>query len=235
MKRKVVELDATSRDKVRTAGDAPDLSRVAKVMPGGKNDESGGRLDIADKEDGVQGEWLIKLGMISALVIGLVVGGGLIYSTVVRELRPAGMSTSEKARPVDLARDAEPNHPQIKLSEAEALDLVRRGLAVRFAGKVTEHFLCSERYEAIAVVEFLKGLSERNGLVVGMDYLEPVSVKGVMMGRVRVHFRSGQRESSRDAYLLESPAGDWRIDFDSFISGDPPEPPEPPEPDTDAS
>lgn len=232
MKRKVVELDATSRDKVRTAGDAPDLSRVAKVMPDGQNGGSGGRIDVADEEDEVHGEWLIKLGMISALVIGLVVGGSLIYSTVVSELRPAGMSTSEKARPVELARDAKPNHPQINLSEAEALDLVRRGLAVRFASKVTEHFLCSERYEAIAVVEFLRGLSEQDGLVVGMDCLEPVSVKGSMIGRVRVHFRSGQRERSRDAYLIESPAGDWRIDFDSFISG---EPPESPEPDADVS
>lgn len=232
MKRKVVELNATSRDKVRTVGDAPDLSRVAKVMPGGKNAESGGRLDVAHEEDGLQGEWLIKLGMISALVIGLVVGGGLIYSTVVRELRPVGVNTSDKPRPVELLRDAKPSHPQIKLSEAEALNLVRRGLAVRFASKVTEHFLYTERFEATAVVEFLSGLSEQDGLVVGMDCLEPVLVKGVMIGRVRVYFRSGQRESSRDAYLIQSPAGDWRIDFDSFISG---EPPEPPEPDTDAS
>ena len=172
-----------------------------------------------DGEEPAAGEWLIKLGRISALLIGLIVGGAVIYFTAVSKLKsgPTASSDHEHASsPPDSNQELESGG---MIGQQEALDLVRRGLTVRFASKVNDYFRYTATLEAPRVVEFLKSLSETDGLVVRMEWLDPVAKEGLVLGRVRVHFSSGQETVFRDAYLIQDPPGangEWKIDFDSF-------------------
>ena len=217
MKRKGVEVDAKPNRKERGLGDAPVLGRVAKVASSDNLAEPTYEEIEEYDEEPVSGEWLIRLGMISALLIGLIVGGAVIYYTAASKLKSGQMVTSDHPRAEKPSTEDEGVSKLI--SEDEALDLVRRGLAVRFSSKVTDYFRYTPTLDALVVVEFLKGLSENDGLVVRMEWLEPVVRDGITLGRVRVHFNAGQGSSSRDAYLLKTADGEWRIDYESFAKG----------------
>jgi len=224
MKRKVVELDIKSPGPDRALGDAPGLGRLSKAGTSAKSDEL--RLDDTapmeeddEEDDGSRpGEWLIRMGMVSALLIGLIAGVGLIYFTAVSKL-----GTGQPPRSVE---DPDAPVPAVKevveedgmLSSHEALDLVRRGLAVRFASKVTDHFRYTEDLDPPAVVAFLKDYTARDGLVTRMECLEPIEEDGVVIVRVRVYSTLSGEPHIRDACLVQDAKGEWKIDFDSFVS-----------------
>ena len=216
MKRKVIELDTKSSRKERGLGDAPVLGKVAKVSDSGQVSEPEYEDEIEDESDPEAGEWLIKLGMISALMIGLIVGAAVIYFTALSKLKSPQLGSSEGPREEAPAGSTVDDSGNGMIGEEEALDLVRRGLTVRFASKVNDYFLYTPNLDAPQVVEFLRKLSETDGLVVRMEWLEPLDQEVRMLPRVRIHFSSNKERPWRDAYLVQGDNGLWKIDFDSF-------------------
>lgn len=216
MKPKVVEVETKSHRQDRAVGDAPDIGRVAKMAGHDTAPVSiPSQIDPRDElEEPQSGDWLLRLGLISALLIVLIVAGGIIYFTVLQKINPGpggnvNLNIPEQAQAApNLSVDDD------VIREEEAMDLVRRGLAVRFASKVGDYFVYSGQSNPPEIIHFLKSLTETDGLVTGMEWMPPMHDEDV--ARVRVHSTRAGNSQSRDAWIIKNAEGAWRIDFYSF-------------------
>ncbi len=102
-------------------------------------------------------------------------------------------------------------------SEDEALDLVRRALALRKPGVVASHFHPGEATPA-EVVEFLAEREAREGKVKEMKWLGSMDIEGLLLEGVLVVYSeegAGERRE-RLAFLAPDDKGVWKVDFDGF-------------------
>ncbi|MDX1680197.1 MAG: hypothetical protein R3242_05645 [Akkermansiaceae bacterium] len=188
-----------------------------KAERGEAHDGYDGRGD-REAHERQPGDWLLKLGMISGVVLALVAVCALVYFSVIRKLDfdQAELGSAELEMPV---KPANPRPDETSgLGEAQSLDLVRRALAIRLSSEAMNAFRMPSDVDAPTVVDYLETLPEHDGLVVGMEYLEPVERDGVLIERVRIHCRDGSSRHYRDAHLLMDEDGEWKVDYEAFVN-----------------
>ncbi len=215
MKPRIVEYDAKSPRPDRAVGDAPGIGRVAKVTDVESSSKaSGRRRRVEGQSQGEQVDRLIRSLTLTAISVAVVMLLIFIVVWVKRSLTPD--EQADDAVRVDRHRvvDAAPR-PAV-LDEREALELMRRGLAVRFVARVGEYFKLGATSRADDVVAFLEGMESKDGLVSGLDYQPPILVDSQTVGCVEVLTCSGERTTKRLALLVHDAEHGWRIDFDAF-------------------
>lgn len=101
-------------------------------------------------------------------------------------------------------------------SQDEALDLVKRALAIREPGGVGEVFRTGTT-NAEEIVAFMRGLGSADGAAPQLVWLGSMDANGLLIDGVLVKFQAGDRNhDSRLAMLTPDDMGKWRIDFDAF-------------------
>jgi hypothetical protein len=100
-------------------------------------------------------------------------------------------------------------------SEDQAIDLVMRAIANRDPEKVESLFRVSSSGRS-EVVDYFKGLAERDGPVERYDWLSSMDVNGLLVEGVLVVFNGKDKPCERLALLTPDSAGHWRMDFEAF-------------------
>lgn len=227
-KRKTVEVDVGSRRAKRAAGDPLALDRLPKFR------ESGSPLPVRPERRRLESQrpkapapvdWMSRLLMVGVALLVLVALWAFLYYTVIVKLEHG--DTVEQSSPPDGnvepgRRDpavANPGTTSRNLpQDQEAIDLVRRALATRFVSRVDDFFRFDAALDPTEIITFLEGMEHRDGLVVGMDVLDPVELAGQQVARVRVNFARGARQVSRMAMLVGDGKGEWKIDYEAFVA-----------------
>ena len=115
-------------------------------------------------------------------------------------------------------------HPEIDVrivskfaspGEDDALDLVKRALAVRDPSQVASFFRLGGATPA-EVVEFIAGCTARDGRVERCVWLRSMDVDGLLLEGVVVVYTGNEQPSIRLAFLTPDDTGVWKVDFDAF-------------------
>lgn len=201
----------------RTAGDAPNLGRLAR-MPGTGLPKSrrrkrkvrdGERVNQNRKAPGNRlRSWTWALGGLAVVVLGLT------FWLWLYPLIESGTELAEQSHETV----PEPERVVSKFpspSEKDALDLVKAAISIRDEAKVAEYFRLGTASPQ-EVVDFLKTLEAKDGGVDHFDWLSSVDANRLSLDGVSVSFKSGDRVRNRLALLTPDSAGKWAIDFDAF-------------------
>ncbi|MES2922430.1 MAG: hypothetical protein V4819_12835 [Verrucomicrobiota bacterium] len=203
----------------RAAGDAPNMGRVARMpgtgLPKGsrrkrKKSESGRSGRLLRFRQQVITIWSLLLSGVALLVLGLTVWLWVVPQMSSRR-ETAGRLPGQAA---GMARVA-PKFPSP--SEEDAMATVKRGLALRNPGKITEYFRPGGA-TAEEIVDFLGGLEAREGAIDHYEWLSSVDANGLSIDGVVVFFKGKEKDKPRNRLALLTPdeAGKWKIDFEAF-------------------
>lgn len=100
-------------------------------------------------------------------------------------------------------------------SSEQALDLVKRALAIREPSQVEEYFRPGGASRA-EIMQFCKEAEERDGLVEDYRWLSSMDANGLLLDGVLVTYKGHERPIERIAILTPDTTGKWRLDFDAF-------------------
>ena len=100
-------------------------------------------------------------------------------------------------------------------SEEAALDLVKRGLAIREPAEVAEFFHPGTASPE-QVVDFLGKIDSVDGHVDGFTWLSSMDANGLLIDGVLVRSTLDGKSGNRLALLTPDGQGEWKIDFDAF-------------------
>ncbi|MES2438285.1 MAG: hypothetical protein V4584_04440 [Verrucomicrobiota bacterium] len=202
----------------RSAGDAPDIGRVARMpgtgLPKGerrkrRRSEGGKKSRIREGSRVVIATWSFLLAGTVLVVLGLIIWLWLIPNMRSRESETIGrFEPKEEVRTRVASKFPSP-------SEADALALVRRALAVREPEQIPGYFRIGS-VAPQAVVDFLKGLDVVDGVIDRFDWLSSMDANGMQLDGVLVHFKGMGNPRNRVALLTPDEEGKWKIDFDAF-------------------
>ena len=149
--------------------------------------------------------WSLILSLMTVLVIG-----GFVMSWLRSHARLKSAVTL--ANPEMNARIAS---KFASPSEEVALDLVKRALAIRDPEKVAACFRLGSASPA-EVVEFLAGLTARDGRVERSIWLSSMDVDELLLEGVLVVYTGKDQPGARLAFLTPDETGVWKVDFDAF-------------------
>ncbi len=99
--------------------------------------------------------------------------------------------------------------------EEEALDLVKKALAIRDEKEVPNYFRLG-RSSPAEVVGFLRRLHETEGEPQFFDWLSSMDANGMLLDGVMVTYPSQEDESKRLAFLTPNEKGRWLVDYEAF-------------------
>ncbi len=196
----------------RSAGDAPSLGRIAR-MPG-TGMPKGVRRRRKRSERARQGDsklifnWSLLLGVLAAVSLM----GALFFWLLpqIRAGRAHGIKSETEHESVvsSISKFSSP-------SETEALNLVKRALAIRDPAQVAEHFrLGTANPEEI--VGFLGGLPSSDGTLDHLVWLSSLDATDLTIDGVIAFFKQGGKLRQRLVFLTPDAGGVWKVDFDSF-------------------
>lgn len=148
--------------------------------------------------------WSVVLTVLTALVIG-----GFMMSWLRSHGKKTAESTPQELENVRVASKF------ISPKEEEAIALVKRALAVRDPLDVEKLFHTGGAKPA-EIVEYFKGASARDGVMLRCDWLSSMDVEGMLMEGVLVAYRKDDLVSERLAFLVPDEKGEWKVDFDAF-------------------
>jgi hypothetical protein len=100
-------------------------------------------------------------------------------------------------------------------SEEAALDMVKRGLAIREPATVEEFFHPGSASPE-EVVDFLRKIDSAEGRVDGFAWLSSMDANGLLIDGVLVRTILDGKVRSRMAFLTPDEQGKWKIDFNAF-------------------
>lgn len=100
-------------------------------------------------------------------------------------------------------------------AEADALVMVKLGIAIREPGQVAQYFRLGTSSPQ-EVVDFLQGMEARDGAIQGYKWLSSVDANDLSLDGVLINFVGEDKPRKRLALLTPDAVGNWRIDFDSF-------------------
>lgn len=103
----------------------------------------------------------------------------------------------------------------VRLGEPEGLELMRKVLAARTAGEV-EEVADPGRTPVSEVVEYLSGLTEREGRVERLEWARELDTRDPGVAGVVVHMRKEGVRVNRLGLFAMSEDGKWRMDFAAF-------------------
>jgi hypothetical protein len=199
----------------RDAGSAPNLGRVSRLRDpegplvvrwtrkrGGRNKES---PDAIKAHRRLVLVWSLGLTVVTLLVIG----GFMMFW-----LRGHGKTTrnAEALKPLENVRIASKFESP---SETEALDLVKRALAIRDVKEVETCFRVGGAQPA-EVVEFISGSEARDGKLERLEWLSSMDVEGLLIEGVVAVYKGRDNPVERLALLVPDDQGTWKLDFDAF-------------------
>lgn len=202
----------------RSAGDAPGLGHVSHFREGGlstsverrkRHRRSGGRRRERALRRRVILAWSSLLVLAVLVVLGITVAiwmrqQGARSSTAVR-------APQESRPPAEVRVRSEFVSP----TEAEALDLVERALAVRSPDGVADCFHPGAGGPS-AVVRFLEAFEATDGRLDSLKWLGSMDANRLLTeGVVLLTLKDGTPRS-RLAILTPDDGGVWKIDFDAF-------------------
>ena len=201
----------------RAAGDAPSLGRMARMpgtgLPKGsrrKRRKSEGRRSgrIRRLRQRIVKSWSVLLSATVLMILGLTVWLWLIPQMHSRREIAGQTSANDDAA----ARVASkfPSPP-----EAEALAIVRLGLAIRDPEKIAEYFRQGTASPQ-EMVDFLQSLEARDGSIDLLEWLSSMDANGLSIDGVVVNFKGKDRPHNRLALLTPDEVGIWKIDFAAF-------------------
>ena len=201
----------------RAAGDAPSLGRMAR-MPGTGLPKGSHRK--RRKSEGRRGErlrrlrqriikaWSVLLAALVLAILGLTVWLWLIPQMNSR--REIAARTSADGDATARVASKFPSPP-----EAEALAMVRQGLAIRDPGKIEEYFRLGAASPQ-EIVDYLQGLEALDGTINLCEWLGSVDANGLSIDGVVVNFKGKDKPRNRLALLTPDETGKWKIDFEAF-------------------
>jgi hypothetical protein len=100
-------------------------------------------------------------------------------------------------------------------SEQDAVQWVKLAMAVRDPAQVGRYFRLGGT-EAVAAVEFLKGMGERDGAITGYQWLSSMDANHLLIDGVLVTTSKDDTPRNRIALLTPDEHGVWRVDFEAF-------------------
>ena len=151
--------------------------------------------------------WSILFGGVTAAVIGVVVSLWLIP-------RFNGKNGADEARVIPEAKvRISSRFPSP--SQEQAIDLVTRAIENRDLDQVESLFRTNSAGHA-EVVNFCKGLKERDGAVERYDWLSSMDVDGLLVEGVLVVFKGKDKPRERLAFLTPDSTGQWKMDYEAF-------------------
>jgi hypothetical protein len=100
-------------------------------------------------------------------------------------------------------------------SEQAALELVKRGMALRDPAGVAAYFHPGSASPA-EVAAFLTNMQSMDGAITGYKWLSSMDANGILIDGVLVKTMSGGSQRERLALLTPDAQGAWKIDFDAF-------------------
>lgn len=197
----------------RSVGDAPVLGKVTRVSRGASKSKRRRRR----RSEGPRGQRqstrkrrvvLVWSSVFAALTLGLVV---VSVWTWVNKSKGRGA-----ADPTIKAPGAERVASRFESpAEEEALDLVRKALAIRDEKEVPNHFRQGGASPS-EVVGFLRRLHETDGEPVALEWLSSMDANGMLLDGVMVSHASAELGAKRLAFLTPNEKGRWLVDFEAF-------------------
>lgn len=148
--------------------------------------------------------WSLVLGLVATVGLGLAVWLGLRSS-------PRKDVGAVVGKVVEKRVESEFESP----SEAEALDFVKRALAIRDPAKVAEYFHPGEASRQ-DVIGFLGTMEAKDGRSDGFVWLSSMDANGILIDGVLVKTILDGMPRNRLAFLTPDDKGRWKLDFDSF-------------------
>lgn len=218
MKSDDIKRSVRPQSQSRAAGDAPNMGRVSR-MPGTGIPK--GERRKRKKGEGKSGNrvregnrvivliWSSLLGLVVVASLAVAIWLGLFRKS--HHVAPPVAATSNEA--VEVVEEEISDFPPP--SDVEAVAIVKDGLAVRDAGKVSDYFRLglSTAEEAIA---FLDGLELSDGKLGELDWLGNMDANHLLIEGVLVTFKTESKPRNRVALLTPDRDGKWQIDFDAF-------------------
>ena len=205
---------ATRHD--RSAGDAPNIGRVAKMpgtgMPREKRRRRSrrGEGEWRSGQDRQQGflKWTLLLAGVVFLLLGVTLWWSLSPEIDSKEELAALNPLEDESEVRVIARFPSP-------SERDALAMVKRALAVRDPAAI-EGLFRTGGSSPDEIVRFLENLEKVEGRITGCEWLGSLDANRLLIEGVRVNFESSGGMRNRLALLTPDEKGKWRVDFDAF-------------------
>ena len=204
---------------MRSAGDAPNIGRVARVPGTGLRHKGERRQRRRGERSGDRGggsnrqrihrrhviiAWSSVLGLLALLVLGF-----FLWSWISgRMSRQVAASDGPLLQRHVASKFASP-------TEEEALEIVRLGLAARDEDAVLRWFRPGGA-QPQEMVAFLTNLETLDGPVTGYQWLSSVDANGLLLDGVLVHSAKGGKLRNRLALLTPDEQGVWQIDFEAL-------------------
>ena len=198
--------------KDRSAGDAPNMGRVAR-MPGTglpKGERRKRRKSVAGRGHRIINTWSVLLSALALGVLGIFVWLWVLPKMSFRE----EIAAASSGKAAGLVRRP-PRFPSP--SEEDALATVKRALAVRNPGKIVDYFRPGTA-NSQEIVDFLASLEAGDGAIQHYEWLSSMDANGLAIDGVVVAFRGREKDKPRNRVALLTPneAGAWKIDFEAF-------------------
>ena len=201
----------------RAAGDAPSLGRMARMpgtgLPKGsrrkrRKDEGRRSERLRRLRQRIVKSWSVLLSATVLVILGLAVWLWVIPQMDSRR-EIAGRTSADDDAAARVASKF-PSPP-----EAEALALVRLGLAIRDPAKIAEYFRPGTASPQ-EIVDFLQRLEALDGSLDLYEWLSSMDANGLAIDGVVVNFKGKDKPRNRLALLTPDEAGMWKIDFEAF-------------------
>lgn len=200
----------------RSAGDAPDIGKVARMPGTGIPKRKRRKRKSKERRRGSHArrsrKLVIKLWSVLLSVGVLAILGLAVWLW----LRP-NMERQSTPGPVlaEWPEDARKTSDFPSPSESDALELVRLALANRDPEIVARFFRpCATPPEGI--VEFLKKVASTDGEATRLDWLSSLDANGLSLDGVLITYEDAGKRRNRIALLTPDASGIWRLDFDAF-------------------
>lgn len=208
-----IQRDIQSRH-ARQVGDAPIMGRVSRVYNSEVNSSSnsGGKGwsdDLSEAKSSKHRRLVLILSGCAAVLVLAVIGGIMALW-----LRSHG-DGEKLATPFLTEKDMRIASKFVSPSEAEALALVRRSLAIRDSASV-ESCIRPGGATPEEIVKFMENLEKQDGRIDAIDWLGSMDVEGLLIDGVAISYVKDGETTARLAMLVPDEKGVWKVDFDAF-------------------
>lgn len=198
----------------RSAGDAPNLGRVARMPRGESKADRRRRRKLGGSGGGrVRPSSRVVVVMWSAVLAVCTLA--LLVTFLVMWLKSSRRTSLAEAARLEAPREERVESRFPSPTEKEALALVSRALAVAEAAGVDECFRTGDSTKE-EILDFLREWRDGEGKESRKEWLSSMDANGLLLDGVLVITGKYPDERNRIAMLTPDDAGRWKIDFEAF-------------------
>ncbi len=196
----------------RSAGDAPNLGRLARMpgtgLPKGMRRRRKRSERSRNTGRNVVLNWSILFGAFA--VLSLIAA---VYFWLQPKMETA--LAADEAAPTDREETVRIRSKFDSPTESTAIASVKAALGIRATEEIPAHFHLGTADPA-RVVDFLKNLETNEGQIERYQWLGSMDANNLQIDGVLVVFNSAAKLRQRMAFLTPDEKGVWKIDFDAF-------------------